>query len=266
MRLFVLEVNQPDEQISLAKANLFFAQTQYSELNPDIYLNQLDAIASVLQEKLPDNSYPLKIIQTINQYLFEELRFTGNTRDYYDPRNSYLNEVLDRKLGIPISLSILYLEIAQRLNFPMVGIGMPGHFLIRPNFEDAGIFVDAFNQGEILFPEDCETRLQQVYQQPVKLDSAFLEPISNRQILVRMLTNLKIIYINNHLYDKALQVINSLLIVMPDSEIELRDRGLLYYQMGDGEHAIVDLETYLKLSPNAQDAPAIYQLLEQIRS
>ena len=266
MQAFVLEVNQPDEQISLAKAALFFAQTQYPDLNPDDYLNKLDAIASVLQEKLPDNSYPLKMIQTINQYLFEELRFTGNTRDYYDPRNSYLHEVLDRKLGIPISLSILYLEIAQRLNFPMVGIGMPGHFLIRPNFEDAGIFVDAFNQGEILFPEDCESRLQQVYQQPVKLESAFLEAISNRQILVRMLTNLKIIYINNHLYENALQVINSLLILMPDSDMELRDRGLLYYQMGDGEHAIVDLETYLKLSPNAQDAPAIYQLLEQIRS
>jgi regulator of sirC expression with transglutaminase-like and TPR domain len=266
MQAFVLEVNQPDEQISLAKAALFFAQTQYPDLNPDDYLTKLDAIASVLQEKLPDNSYPLKIIQTINQYLFEELRFTGNTRDYYDPRNSYLHEVLDRKLGIPISLSILYLEIAQRLNFPMVGIGMPGHFLIRPNFEDAGIFVDAFNQGEILFPEDCESRLQQVYQQPVKLESAFLEAISNRQILVRMLTNLKIIYINNHLYENALQVINSLLILMPDSEMELRDRGLLYYQMGDGEHAIIDLETYLKLSPNAQDALAIYQLLEQIRS
>jgi regulator of sirC expression with transglutaminase-like and TPR domain len=266
MNGFVLEVNQPDDQISLAKANLFFAQIQYPELNPDIYLNQLDAIASVLQEKLPDNSYPLKIIQTINQYLFEELRFTGNSRDYYDPRNSYLHEVLDRKLGIPLSLSILYLEIAQRLNFPMVGIGMPGHFLIRPNFEEAGIFVDAFNQGEILFPEDCETRLQQVYQQPVKLDPAFLAPISNRQILVRMLTNLKFIYVNQNYYEKALQVINSLLILLPDSETELRDRGLLYYQMGDGEHAIVDLETYLKLSPNAQDAPAIYQLLEQIRS
>ena len=266
MQAFVLEVNQPDEQISLAKAALFFAQTQYPDLNPDDYLTKLDAIASVLQEKLPDNSYPLKMIQTINQYLFEELRFTGNTRDYYDPRNSYLHEVLDRKLGIPISLSILYLEIAQRLNFPMVGIGMPGHFLIRPNFEDAGIFVDAFNQGEILFPEDCESRLQQVYQQPVKLESAFLEAISNRQILVRMLTNLKIIYINNHLYENALQVINSLLILMPDSDMELRDRGLLYYQMGDGEHAIIDLETYLKLSPNAQDAPAISQLLEQIRS
>lgn len=266
MKAFVLEVNQPDDQISLAKANLFFAQTQYPELNPDIYLNQLDAIASVLRDRLPENSYPLKIIQTINQYLFEELRFTGNNRDYYDPRNSYLNEVLDRKLGIPLSLSILYLEIAQRLNFPMVGIGMPGHFLIRPNFEDAGIFVDAFNQGEILFPEDCETRLQQVYQQPVKLDPAFLEPISNRQILVRMLTNLKFIYVNHNNYEKALQVINSLLILLPDSETELRDRGLLYYQMGDGEHAIVDLETYLQLSPHAQDAPAIYQLLEQIRS
>ena len=265
MNGFVFEVNQPDDHISLAKASLYFAQQEYPDLEPDNYLSQLDLIASVLRNRLPDNSYPLKVIKTINHYLFEELRFTGNTRNYYDPRNSYLHEVIDRKLGIPISLSILYLEISQRLNFPMVGIGMPGHFLIRPDFEDAGIFVDAFNQGEILFPEDCETRLQQVYQQPVSLDPAFLEPVSHRQILIRMITNLKFIYVNNNVYEKALTVINSLLILMPDSETELRDRGLVYYQMGDKEHAIIDLETYLNLLPQAQDAPAINQLLEQMR-
>lgn len=266
MNSFVTEVNQPDSQIDLAKAALYFAQAEYPALNPDSYLAQLDAIADEIHSQLPETLYPLKVIQTINHHLFEMLGFTGNTRNYYDPRNSYLNEVIDRKWGIPISLSILYLEVAKRINFPMVGIGMPGHFLIRPDFEEAGIFVDAFNQGEVLFPEDCENRLQQVYQQPVTLEPEFLAPITNRQILTRMLTNLKFIYINNNDYERALKVINSILILLPDSETELRDRGLIYYQIQDLEHAIVDLETYLNLSPNAQDAQAIHHLLEQIRS
>ncbi len=266
MKNFVSEVNQPDSQIDLAKAALYFAQTEYPDLDPEFYLAQLDAIAAEIKTQLPDTLYPLKVIQTINHHLFETLGFTGNTRNYYDPRNSYLNEVMDRKWGIPISLAVLYLEIAKRINFSMVGIGMPGHFLIRPDFEEAGIFVDAFNQGEVLFPEDCENRLQQVYQQPVTLEAEFLAPITNRQILTRMLTNLKFIYINNNDYERALKIINSILVVVPDSETELRDRGLIYYQIQDLEHAIIDLETYLNLSPNAQDATAIYHLLEQIRS
>lgn len=262
---FEQEINQPDEHISLAKAALYFAGIEYPTLDPDEYLNTLDQIAQELQERLPEASYPLKIINGINHYLFDDLNFRGNTDDYYDPRNSFLNDVIERRIGIPITLSVIYLEIAQRINFPMVGIGMPGHFLIRPEFEDAGIFVDAFNGGEVLFPQDCEARLRQIYQQPVTLQPRFLAAVSKRQILVRMLTNLKIIYLNRQQLSLALTVVDLILRLFPDHPRELRDRGLLYYQLERWTQAAQDLESYLAILPNAEDAHLIRQILEQIK-
>ena len=151
---FYQEVQQPDEQINLERAALYIAQEEYPDLDVDEYLNALDMMADDVREQLPIESYPLKILKTINHYLYGNLGFAGNTENYYDPRNSFLNDVIDRRTGIPITLSLVYLAIAQRLDFPMVGIGMPGHFLIRPIQEDMDIFVDAFSQGEILFPPD----------------------------------------------------------------------------------------------------------------
>jgi regulator of sirC expression with transglutaminase-like and TPR domain len=177
-QLFYQEINQPDGSIDLAKAALYLALEEYPNLEPEEYLNALDTIADEVRSRLRAQNYPLRIIQAINSYLYGELQFAGNDADYYDPRNSFLNEVIDRRTGIPISLSLVYLEVAKRIDFPMVGIGMPGHFLIRPDFEDAGIFVDAFNGGEILFPEDCQARLSQIYGQPMELQPAFLAPVS----------------------------------------------------------------------------------------
>ncbi len=263
MQNFAQEINQPDAQINLAKAALHFAQEEYPNLEIDEYLNALENMADEVKEKLPETAYPLKTIQTINQYLFENLGFQGNSNNYYDPCNSYLNQVISRRTGIPITLSVVYLEIAKRIDFPMVGIGMPGHFIIRPDFEDAGIFVDVFNQGEILFEQDCEARLSEIYLQTVKLEPHFLEPVSHRQILGRMLTNLKYIYLNCQQYPKVLRIIELLFIVFPNHPMELRDRGLLYYQLGQWQNAIHDLELYLAILPTAQDADAIHQLLQK---
>ncbi|MGK7958832.1 MAG: SirB1 family protein, partial [Crocosphaera sp.] len=188
MPSFSQEINKPDEQINLAKAALICAKYEYLKLDIEEYLTTLDIIAERVKDNLPKDLYPLKVIKTINQFLFQELGFKGNTTNYYEPENSYLNQVLDKKTGIPITLSVVYLEIAKRINFPMVGIGMPGHFIIRPEFENVGIFVDVFNQGEILFEEDCKIKLQEIYQQPIPLDEHFLTPVSNQQILGRMLT------------------------------------------------------------------------------
>ncbi|MDJ0510937.1 MAG: transglutaminase-like domain-containing protein [Crocosphaera sp.] len=265
MQSFLQETNQPDHQINLAKAALIYAKYEYAKLEIKEYLNRLDSIAEEIKYNLPSNLYPLKVIKRINQYLFDELGFMGNKEDYYNPRNSYLNQVIDKKTGIPITLSVIYLEIAKRLNFPMVGIGMPGHFLIRPQFENVGIFVDVFNQGEILFKEDCELKLQEIYQQPVKLEPHFLAPVSNQQILGRMLTNLKYIYLNRQEYPKMLRIIELLLQLFPNHPIEIRDRGLLYYQLRQWEKAITDLQFYLLILPTAQDADAIRQLLQKMR-
>jgi len=130
---FIETIQHPDPEINLARAALQIANFEYPRLNIDHYLNRINLMAEEVKKRLPDRLYPLKIVKIINQYLFEDLQFTGNTQEYYDPRNSYLNDVIDRRTGIPLTLSIIYLEIAKQIDFPMVGIGMPGHFIIRPD-------------------------------------------------------------------------------------------------------------------------------------
>ncbi|HEY9779460.1 MAG TPA: SirB1 family protein [Leptolyngbyaceae cyanobacterium] len=261
---FIQEINQPDKQIDLAKAALFIAQEEYPNLDPDEYLNALDTMAFELQQQLPDRQYPLRIIQTINRYLYDDLGFTGNVADYYDPRNSFLNEALERRTGIPITLALIYLEVANRIDFPMVGVGMPGHFLIRPDVPDMETFVDAFNRGEILFFQDCQERLAQIYGQPVTLQPEFLESVSNRQFLMRMLTNLKFIYLQQEELEKALRAVERILLLFPELARELRDRGLINYQLGRFGAAITDFENYLTQVPNAEDALVIRRLLNQL--
>lgn len=261
---FYQEINQPESQIDLAKAALFFAQAEYPDLDVQKYLGILDEIASEIEVQLSPERYPLKVVNTINEHLFNRLKFRGNQQNYYNPDNSFLHHVIESKLGIPISLSVIYLAIAQRLDFPMVGIGMPGHFLIRPEFEGVGFFVDAFNRGEILFEEDCQRRLDENYQQQLKLDPSWLEPVSNKQILVRMLNNLKFIYLHRQEIDKALSTMSGILQIFPDNVSEIRDRGLLYYQINRWDEAIIDLEYFLKVAPFSDDAPMIEILLEKM--
>ena len=262
---FTQEINQPEEDIDLAKAALYWAMTEYPHLDPEIYLKTLDTMGEELRQQLPKNFYPLKIIQSINNYMFEQLKFRGNSQNYYDPSNSFLNQVIERRTGIPITLSLVYLELASRIDFPMVGIGMPGHFLIRPSFEEAGIFIDVFNGGELMFELDCEEKLQQIYQKPIKLESAFLPVVSKKQLLVRMLTNLKFIYINSNSILKALSTVEFILSVFPDNAQELRDRGLIYYHLGELDKSAQDLELYLTMVPNASDSSLIISLLAKMR-
>lgn len=261
---FYQEIHQPDEAIDLAKAALFLAQEEYPQLDPSVSLRALETMAAEVAKRLPEARYPLRVIQTLNQYLYEELQFRGNTEDYYDPRNSYLNEVIDRRTGIPITLSLVYLEVARRVDFPMVGVGMPGHFLIRPALDQMEIFVDPFHQGEVLFPQDCQERLSQIYGRPVSLQPEFLEAISPRHFLVRMLNNLKMIYLNGGEISKAVAAIDRILLIFPDEPTEHRDRGLLYYQAGRWAEAAADLQIYLDRMPGAEDAAMVRQLLKRI--
>ncbi|HEY9810683.1 MAG TPA: SirB1 family protein [Halomicronema sp.] len=263
-QFFYKEIYKPEPQIDLAKAALYLAQEEYPNLDTNDYINVLDTMAAEIEKRLPEERYPLRVIKTINEYLYGELGFIGNTNDYYNPRNSFLNDVLDRRTGIPISLALVYLEIARRLDFPMVGVGMPGHFLIRPDFEDSGILVDAFDGGEILFPEDCQARLTAIYGKQVELSSSFLEPVTPRRFLGRMLSNLKLIYINRGDILKSLSVVERILLLFPGAPIELRDRGILYYQLGYFTKANQDLQSYLVQVPNAEDADVIRKLVERL--
>lgn len=146
-----------------------------------------------------------------------------------------------------------------------MGIGMPGHFLIKPEFSDGEIFINVFNQGEVLFLEDCQKKFSEIYQNAQQLEEQFLEPVSNRQILTRMLTNLKYIYLNQQKMSKTLEIIELILTIYPKHPLELRDKGLIYYQLGEWEKARTDLETYLAISPRTEDHQAILKILEKMR-
>lgn len=258
------ELQQPASRVNLARAALYIAMEEYPDLNVELYLQRLDRMAGELQQRLPQEPYPLKIIQAINQYLFEDLKFAGDTSVYYDPRNSFLNDVLDRRLGIPITLSLVYLELANRINFPMAGVGLPGHFLIRPTIEDMAIFVDPFNRGEILFTQDCQHRLKQLYGESARLSPHHLEGISPTAFITRMLVNLKLIYLQQRDVVRALRAIDWVLMIYPEAVSERRDRGLLHYQQGHLRAAQQDLERYLIERPEASDAYEIRQVLAQI--
>lgn len=261
---FYQEISQPDDRIDLAVAALYIAQEEYPNLEIEDDLNALDTMAEEVRSLLPAESYPLKIVGAINRYLYEDLGFEGNTQDYYDPRNSFLNDVLERRTGIPLSLALVYLEIAKRIEFPTIGIGMPGHFLLRPDFPDAGIYIDAFNRGEVLFAEDCHQRLNQIYGQSVEWRPDFLQPVSARQFLARMLGNLKGIYLNRQDLPRALAAIDRILLLFPDSPPNLRDRGVVYSYLERKTEAGRDLTRYLELQPDAEDAAMIARFLDEL--
>lgn len=264
---FHQEIQQNDTQINLACAALYLAQEEYPQLEVEEYLNALETMADEVADRLPQSHpYPLRIIQTINRYLFDDLGFAGDRQNYYDPRNSYLNEVIDRRRGIPITLSLVYLEIARQIDFPMVGVGMPGHFLICPAVDEMEIFIDPFHQGEVMFREDCQERLNQIYGDVVELRPEFLQPVSSRQFLARMLANLKMIYLNREDLPRTLAAIERILLLFPDALTEQRDRGLIYYQLGRWAEAIHDLEHYLAVVPTAGDATIIQRLVRQMQT
>ncbi|MEB3288785.1 MAG: tetratricopeptide repeat protein [Leptolyngbya sp.] len=258
------ELRKAPDQVDLAKAALYIAQEEYPDLDIADHLEVLDHMAEALQRRLPETAYPLKVIRTINQFLFEELNFRGNSDDYYDPRNSFLNDVLHRRMGIPITLALVYLELAKRIGFPMAGVGMPGHFLIRPTVAEMAIFVDPFHRGEVLFEQDCRDRFQQIFGDGRALQSDHLSQISPTAFVVRMLTNLKMIYLKQRNVPKALEAINRILLIYPAAVGEWRDRGLIHYQQGHLDQALLDLERYLYESPDASDAYEIRRVLQQI--
>ena len=260
---FYQEVQKADGRINLAAAALYIAQEEYWDMDPSRYLEALDDMAAAVRSRLPPRRYPLKVIQAINDYLFDDLQFTGNTRDYYNPDNSYLNCVIDRRIGIPISLSLVYLEIAHRLRFPMVGVGMPGHFLIRPVIEEMEVFVDPFHQGEVLFLEDCKEQFHQLFPQ-AQWKPEFLSGVMPKPFLARMLMNLKTIYIQQEADEEALNVLDKLLILMPEAAEQMRDRGLLHHRMKNYELARHDLKRYLRSHPSPPDGAHIQKILESI--
>jgi regulator of sirC expression with transglutaminase-like and TPR domain len=255
-----------DERIDLVRAALAIARTDYPKLTVETYIHRLDQLAVRVKRRIADVGDTAQTIAALNHVLFTEEGFAGNLEDYYDPRNSFLNEVLDRKLGIPITLALVYMEVARRLGFRVLGVGMPGHFLLKHyDVEGREIIIDAFHRGALLTPQDCQRRLNQLYGSQVPLHPESPATVNRRQLLTRLLNNLKNIYVGARNFRKALVIVDMILAIYPRSPEDVKQRAVLRYNVGQLAHALRDFEDYLKMSPDASDADDIRQVAQAIR-
>ena len=258
---FAAMVCLPDEQIDLARASLAIAQSEYPDLDVERYLRKIDDIAVQVRNRAGEHADAPRLIATLNFVLFTIEGLRGNAADYYDPKNSFLNEVMERKRGIPISLSVLYIEVGRKAGLDLFGVSFPGHFLVKFASSGEDVVIDPFHRGAILSHEELQQRLDQVYGGKVELEKNFLAPASKKQILTRMLANLKNIYLRREDHDRALGVMQRLLILDPSEPENIRDRGLLYLKLECFLQAKEDLERYLEIVPDGQDAGAIREYL-----
>jgi regulator of sirC expression with transglutaminase-like and TPR domain len=252
-------VDRPEDKIELGRAALAIAVSDYPDLDIPVYLSRMDQLAASATARLGPEANTPRSIATLNYVLFHEHGFRGNRENYFDPRNSFLNEVLDRKTGIPISLSVLYMEVGQRIGLSLHGVGFPGHFLVKVLGDDEEVVLDPYNQGEIRSRESLEKMLYRLYGREIPVEPSFLRPITNRQILRRMLNNLKMIYLRENDLLKALAVMEHLVILDPGSAGDIRDRGAIYLKLECFKQALEDFEAYLRLAPLAEDASAVRQ-------
>lgn len=254
-----------DDKIDLIRAALMIARTDYPDLDIEAYAGRIEELARRVAAQAPD-LHPQRTLAALKQVLFEEVQLRGNREDYYDPRNSFLNDVLDRGLGIPITLSIVYMEVARRVGLHLFGVGLPGHFLLkRYNEEGQEMLIDCFNRGDVVSRQDCQSKLDEIYSGEMKMRPEFLHPISRRQILMRMLNNLKTVYLSTRNFRKALAIADLILVIYPRSAEDVKQRALLRYSMNLHRLASEDLDEYLKMSPNASDAEEIKQMSLSIR-
>jgi len=265
LETFANAIDEEDSRIDLARACLLLAEDAYPALDVESYVSELERHARRLRARLGVDIAPEEKVVALNELLFDDLGYSGNTRDYYDPRNSYLNEVIDRRTGIPITLAVLYMEIGRRIGLPVEGVSFPGHFLVRLQVRGGTLVLDPFSGGMPQSGEELRERLKRLIppgaagRVPVEqlaLDS-FLEPAGKRQILARLLRNLKAIYRENNQPERLLEVLNRMIIVAPDSSADLRDRGLVYQQLECWRPALQDLRDYLAREPGAPDAEEI---------
>jgi regulator of sirC expression with transglutaminase-like and TPR domain len=255
-----------DQGLALTEAAISVAQDEHPNLDAQAVLSEIDELARRLQRRMPDDAAALQRLRMLNQYFFSELGFCGNVNDYYDPRNSYLHQVLATRRGIPVTLALLYMEIASQLGLPARGVSFPGHFLVKMRLPKGEVVIDPFS-GRSLSREELDERLAPYrrrqglvgdHEVPLGL---FLQAASSREVLARLLRNLKEIHRSAQDWARLLAVQQRLVVLLPDAWEERRDRGLAYAELGQPLLAVDDLDAYLGHCPDAADAA---QLLERV--
>lgn len=259
---------QQDDSIPLFEAALSIAQDVYPDLDLDTHQTEIDTLAARLRRRLPSDASNLQKLRMLNHYFYNELGFSGNVNDYYSPDNSYLHRVLQTRRGIPISLAVVYMELARQIDLDVHGISFPGHFLMKLSVQSGQVVLDPFN-GTSLSREELEERiepyiLQQEFPDDFQL-GAYLSSATPRDILVRMLRNLKSLFMQHKRWQHLLAVQERLLVLLPEDITERRDRGLAFAHLDCPQAALQDLEAYVEQRPYAMDIAAVQARLPELR-
>jgi regulator of sirC expression with transglutaminase-like and TPR domain len=263
---FLAEVSQVDEEINLALAAIMVAKEEYPQLPEERYLGRLDLLAEGTRDRLDDENADLVVLQELLNSLYNRHGFRGNRQAYYDPRNSFLNDVLDRGLGIPLTLGIVVLEVGWRLGLPLEGVSFPGHFLVRFKGEAIDLLIDPYDGGAVRFEDEAQELLDRVYGGMVRVSDSFLKVATKREMLVRLLMNMKSLYLNVGDHRRALAAVERVLLVRPITPQEIRDRGVILARLGRKQEALEQLEAYLNVAPEATDSQRILGMVEELKN
>jgi len=259
-----------DEQFPLLEAAISIAQDEYPELDVQQVLDEVDQMLARLKRRIPADAAPLHRLRILNQYFFRDLSFGGNVNDYYDPDNSFLNAVLRTRRGIPISLAVLWMELAQGLGLNARGVSFPGHFMLKVNLPKGQVVIDPFT-GQSLSREELSERLEPYKRRSGLVDEfdvpmgLYLQSATPRDIIARMLRNLKEVHKTQEDWQRLIAVQNRLIVLLPEAWSEYRDRGLACAEQGHTAQAVDDLETYLRHVEEALDLDAIAERVAELR-
>jgi len=257
---------QPEADWDLGYGTLLIAATEYPDMDVGFYMSRLDELGHRAVSRIPETENWLERLSAFNDFLFQEEGFQGNDSDYFDPRNSYLNDVLDQHIGIPISLAVVMMEVGRRAGLDFQGVSFPGHFLVKMKVPDGEVVLDPFHGGMALGPEQLEARLKEMYPDPPRPElSEVLGAANNREILCRMLRNLKRRCLQEEDNEKALCAMGQLLILNPDNLVEQRDRGEHYFRMGAFRAALADLSRCLEIAGIEDDVETLRMQVTDLR-
>jgi len=259
-----LLAREPTAPLDVAELALHLARDEYPDLDVEAHLGELNAMAHEARTYLRGDLRSR--VTGLCRYLFHEMGFRGNTRDYYDARNSYLNVVLERRTGIPISLSAVAIAVGTRAGLEVVGVGLPGHFVVKAVENGEDVVFDPFHGGRLLAPTDCEHLVTQITEQPFEATPEHLRAVPLGVTVQRMLNNLKGVYLRQGDFRRAVRVMERLLQLVPDDPLQCRDLGASFLQMGQPGKAIDLLSAYLSAVPAAEDAETVRQLLQQAQN
>jgi len=255
--------HHPAAGLDLATLALELARDEYPQLDVAGYLSELDAMAHDLRPRLGGSL--LRRVELLCRYLFHDLGFCGNERDYYDPRNSYFNEVLDRRTGLPITLALTAMAVGQRVGLEVVGIGLPGHFVAKAVGNGQEVLFDPFHGGQRLTPASCERLAEEASGQPFRATPTALRGVPAGALVLRLLTNLKLVYLRGGDFVRGARVIARLRQLNPNDPLQRRDLGAALLQADQAGQSIEHLAAYLKDMPEAEDAEAVRQLVRRAR-